>query len=45
MEALKEVERMPHTAAAELAGAHRNRAARSLAIQNRQRGEGIRVRE
>jgi hypothetical protein len=34
---------MPRTAAAETAGAHRNRAARSSAIQNRHRGEGIRV--
>jgi hypothetical protein len=39
----EEVERMTHTAAAETVGARRNRAARSSAIQNRQRGEGIRV--
>jgi hypothetical protein len=39
----EEVEQMPHTAAAETAGARRNRAARSSAIRNRQRGEGIRV--
>jgi hypothetical protein len=39
----EEAERMPHTTATETAGAHRNRAARSSVIQNRQRGEGIRV--
>jgi hypothetical protein len=43
MEALDEAEKMPHMAAAELAGARRNQAMKSLAIRNRQRGEGIRV--
>jgi hypothetical protein len=35
MEALDEAEQMPHMATAELAGARRNRAAKSPAIQNR----------
>jgi hypothetical protein len=39
----EEAKRMPHTTAAETAGARRNRAARSSAIRNHQRGEGIRV--
>jgi hypothetical protein len=43
MEALDEAEQMPHMAMAEPAGARRNRAARSSAIRNRQRGEEIRV--
>jgi hypothetical protein len=48
MEALGEAERLPHMAASELAGARRNRAKKSSAIRNRQRGLGLasdRVRE
>jgi hypothetical protein len=41
MEALGEAERMPHMATAELTGARRNRAKKSSAIQNRQRGLGL----
>jgi hypothetical protein len=41
MEALEEAERMPHMAAAELAGACQNRARKSSAIRNRQRGLGL----
>jgi hypothetical protein len=43
VEELDEAERMPHMATAELARARRNRATKSSAIRNRQRGEGIRV--
>jgi hypothetical protein len=39
----EEAEQMPHMAVAETAGARRNRAARSSAIRNCHRGEGIRV--
>jgi hypothetical protein len=48
MEALDETERLPHRAAAELAGARRNRTRESSAIRDRQRGLGLgrdRVRE
>jgi hypothetical protein len=48
MEALDEAERLPHRAAAELAGARRNRTRESSAIRDRQRGLGLgrdRVRE
>jgi hypothetical protein len=40
-EAHGEAEDMRHRAAAELAGAHRNQARNSSAIQNRQRGLGL----
>jgi hypothetical protein len=39
----KEVERMPHTATAETAGARRNRAAKPSATHSRQREREIRV--
>jgi hypothetical protein len=48
MEVLDEVERLPHRAAVELAGARRNQARESSAIWDRQRGLGLghdRVRE
>jgi hypothetical protein len=40
----KEADRLPHTAAAETAGARRNRAATPTATRSRQSVRGIRVR-